>query len=111
MKQVNFFNRRRNTSYKPAVPEVVADSRFTVTSVFDEDTKRMVKKSEYRTINRHAEMKEYRCSDFALENLLSVNAQLIPCQLIGDRFANIRNIEASLSSIENNMSNQTNNNE
>lgn len=105
MKQINFFNRKRNESYVADEAEKITDRRLTITSVLDKETKRMEKQSEFITIDVKSDLSKYKVSDFALENLLAVGATLKPCVLQGSRFENIRRIESSLENIQT-MSNE-----
>lgn len=105
MKQLNsFFDRKRNTSYVSEKPVHINDRRLQVSSSLNTKTNRMVKKTEFKTIDKSA-IKKFKVSDFALENLLSVNADLKPCTLQGSRFENIRRIESSLDNLQT-MSNE-----
>lgn len=52
----------------------VERTRLQTTQSFDELTERVVAKSEYVKVDRVAEMKRYKVSDFSLENLISVGA-------------------------------------
>ena len=50
---------------------------------FDNLTKRLVGRSSFVTVDRFAEMKNFRVSDFTLENLQAIGANLQQCTLTG----------------------------
>ena len=79
------------------------------TSNLDEDTGRMISKTELRTVDRKEEMKNYRVQDFCLENLLAIGAPLTPVQLEGSRDASMSAIEGVLDYLVNKETSDINN--
>ena len=60
---------------------------------------RVINKVELKTIDRASEMKPYRSSDFAMDNLLAVGAKLDPTRLIGSPLKNIDDMARTLDSV------------
>ena len=53
------------------------------TTYLDEGLNRIIRKSEFCTVDRQKEMENYKVNDFALENLLAIGADLQACRLTG----------------------------
>ena len=75
------------------------EKRFTQRVEIDPKLGRMMKKAEYKVVDRVAEMEHFKVSDFSLENLLAVNAKLVPAQLSGNTFENLQRMESALEDI------------
>lgn len=61
-------------------------------------TGRMTLNIEYKTVDRYEEMKDYRCSDFALENLIAINSPMQYSQLSMSRLSQADHVAEVLSS-------------
>lgn len=61
-------------------------------------TGRMTLKIEYKTVDRYDEMKDYRCSDFSLENLVAINAPMQYSQMSMSRLNQADHVAEVLSS-------------
>lgn len=70
------------------------------TQEYDKDTQRVVTKTSKVPYNSY-ERDDYRVSDFAMENLISVGKQLTPTVLSGDPAISQHNIEQQLSNLVN----------
>ncbi len=68
-------------------------------NTFDENTGLMSTKVKYVTIDRKAEMKPFRVSDFSLDNLLAIGAKLDSAQLTASPLAQVANMEKTLSNL------------
>ena len=85
------------------------DRRLVSTQVVNERTGFIGRKSEYKTINREEEMKNYRVADFSLTNLLAIGADIKECgPLLGNRFESVANMESHIRSIESSINNDNN---
>ena len=62
------------------------NKRFVSSKVMDEKTGRVVSKSEFKNIDSYEELKMYKVSDFALENLTAVGADLRPTSIASSAF-------------------------
>ena len=81
-----------------SVPYVV-DKRFVTEQVKDERSKRIISRSKFQPIDNATAMSKYKVSDFAMENLIAIGANLQPCKLSTNTFASISNMETQLSNI------------
>lgn len=86
------------------------DARLVSKISYDENTRRMVRTSSFSVVDRNEEMKNYKVSDFSLENLQAIGAKLTDVgSIAGSRFASILNAEKHLSNMENSINNSNNN--
>ena len=71
-------------------------------TVFDDKTKRFVKRCCMQKVDRAKQMENYRVSDFKLENLIAVDSPLLKQQskLSNSRFSDIEFLETSASNID-----------
>ena len=92
---ISHFDACYNDDYTPSYDvDKVNDRRMVHTEELDIATQRVIKRTEMQSINRVEEMKNYRCSDFCLENLLSCGVELKPCKLSGSSFVTLDKMEA-----------------
>lgn len=100
-KPISHFERRNNPScrHKLHVVTAIPEGRLVVYDEIDATTNRIIRKSEYKTIDRQKEMENYRCSDFALENMLAVGVNIQPTKLPSSGFAMLDNMEYQVSKI------------
>lgn len=76
------------------------DKRLHISVVKSDVTNTLVRKSEFKEIDRVKEMENYRVCDFSLENLLAIGANIstVPA-LTGSRFTAIENIEKQITNL------------
>lgn len=112
-KPVSHWERRNNPACRPKVVEVnrPTEGRLFVTDEIDPTTNRIKRVSSFKTIDRAKEMENYRCSDFSLENMLSVGVDIQPMKMSTSGFATLDNLETQVSKISNNIKSQIQNNE
>ena len=94
-KKIMSYNQRMCTRVPSCSTESIEKreyKRLVTSNVYDERLQRMLPKSEFKTIDRHEEMKHYRVSDFALENLISVGKELTPVSLDPSPFDVLNNV-------------------
>lgn len=110
MKPISHFDRRNNPACRPKIQAVTAtpEGRLFVYDELDPTTNRLIRKSEYKTIDRLKEMENYRCSDFSLENMLSVGVDIKPTKLSSSGFAMLDNIEYQVSKMSADIKNSIN---
>lgn len=84
---------------KPIEVTFFPDKRFVTEQVKDERSNRIISRSKFQPIDNAAAMSKYRVSDFALENLIAIGANLQSCKLSTNTFASISNMEKQLSHI------------
>lgn len=84
---------------KPITVTFVPDKRFVTEQVKDERSNRIISRSKFQPIDNAKVMAKYKVSDFALENLIAIGANLQPCKLSTNTFASISNMEKQLSNI------------
>lgn len=109
-KKLSHWQRRNNYDCRPRVDVVQPiDERRLV--VYDEvsDTGRLIRKSDFSTIDRVKEMENYTCSDFSLDNMLRLGVDLKPCKLNMSGFAELDNLEYQVSKMANDLKNNQNN--
>ena len=82
--------------FKPCIRKVRVQS-------FDPNTNRISVKIERRTVDRAEEMRPYKVSDFYLDNLLAVGAQLNPTRLAPSPLKTVSDIAETLSSLDSNI--------
>ena len=80
-------------STKPTIRQVRVQS-------LDEKTNRIRTKIVMKTIDRAEEMRPYKVSDFCLENLTAVGAQLNPTHLSASPHRAITDMQRTLSNID-----------
>ena len=110
MKPISHFERRNNPACRPK-PIVVTSSpegRLFVYDEIDPVTNRIIRNSEYKTIDRQKEMENYRCSDFSLENMLSVGVDIKPTKLTSSGLAMLDNMEYQVSKMSADIKNSIN---
>lgn len=110
MKPISHFERRNNPACRPKkiVVKATPEGRLVVYDELDPVTNRIIRKSEYKTIDRQKEMENYRCSDFSLENMLSVGVDIKPTKLNSSGFAMLDNIEYQVSKMSEDIKNSIN---
>ena len=95
---------QRMNSYDISAPKVEITSiplkRLFESEDIDPVTKRIVRKSEFKTIDRHEEMKNFHCSDFSLENMLSAGVDMQLCTLTTSNINDVDNIASCLEKME-----------
>lgn len=113
MKPISHFERRNNPACRPKKIVVTAspEGRLVVYDEIDPTTNRIIRKSEYKTIDRQKEMENYRCSDFALENLLSIGVDIKPTKLSSSGLAMLDNMEYQVAKMSADMKNSINKSE
>lgn len=80
--------------------------RLEQTSEFDESCGRFIYKGKYKIVDRVKEMSVYRVSDFCLDNMIAVGANLKPSPtLVADKFSSIGNAMAQATKIVDSVSN------
>lgn len=87
------------------------EKRLFVVDEYDEASGRVIRKSEFRTIDRVKEMENYRCIDFSLENMLSSGVSIQACKLSSSNFAMLDNLETQVEKISNSIKQSQSNNE
>ena len=110
-KKLSHWQRRNCYDCRPSVVPVGPsdEKRLIVYDELDEASGRVVRKSEFRTIDRLKEMEHYRCADFSLENMLSVGANLQPVKFESLGFAMLDNLEHQTAKLANNIKNEQTN--
>lgn len=93
-KPISHFDRLHNMSNSHCYVPIdrLENKRLVTKTEYDENLKRMVQRSEFQTIDRHEEMKNYRTFDFALENLMAVGKELSPVSIEPSRFDVLDNL-------------------
>lgn len=112
-KPISHFERRNNPACRPKKVVVTASSegRLVVYDEVDPVTNRIVRKSEFKTIDRQKEMENYSCSDFSLENMLAVGVDIKPTKLSSSGFAMLDNMEHQVAKMSNDIKNSINQNQ
>lgn len=106
-KPVSHWERRNKKEFSPA-PVVVStnmERRMSITNEFDEKSNRIVRKSELKTIDRQAEMENYKCSDFSLENMLAAGVNIQHVHLDSTGFRMLDNLEQQVEKMSNSLKN------
>ena len=75
------------------------DKRFVSEKVKDDRSNRIISRSKYLPIDNNKTLSKYKVSDFALENLIAIGAELKPCKLNTNNFVSISKMEKQLSNI------------
>lgn len=85
IKPIAFYDRNHNRRYIHKTDYDEREHRvLSFTETLNEKTGTVSKKSSYRTVNRYEEMKNYKISDFSIENLTAIGAKLQTTQLKAD---------------------------
>ena len=100
---ISHFDACYNSDYTPSYDvDKINDKRMVHTEELDVSTQRVIKRTELQSIDRVEEMKNYRCSDFYLENLISCGVDLKPCKLLGSSFTTLDRMETIVNRETNN---------
>lgn len=110
MKPISHFERRNNPACRHKIHVVSAspEGRLVVYDEIDPTTNRIIRKSEYKTIDRQKEMEHFRCSDFSLENMLSIGVDIKPTKLSSSGLAMLDNMEYQVSKMSADIKNSIN---
>lgn len=98
-KPIRHFERCHTRFICTPIEKKEPNKRLMRVQVLDPISKRMVTKSEYRSIDRRKEMEHYTMNDFCVENLLSAGVNMQYGTLTGSHHSSVENMKRELSKI------------